>query len=196
MTRPRVILGPSGAYWVRAETCDRMTLLGAPWKADLLVATLAYFRHALMFRLYAYAVLPKALEAVIQPAAAAPLFGDSVPSDGPLASGSAGPVRSADISKIMMNIKGSFAYWCNRRLRRRGSVWKKRFSDRLLLSAEEIRAATLQVHSRPAALGLSERPELFRYSGLTVGRNPVQLLDPLPVRRGGMPVPISMREAG
>ena len=182
MTRPRVILGPSGAYWVRAETRDRMALLGAPWKADLLVATLAYFRHALRFRLYAYAVLPKALLAVIQPAAAAPLLGDSA--------------RCADISKIMMNVKGSFAYWYNRRLRRRGSVWKKRFRDRVLLSAEEIRTAALEVHSRPAALGLSERPELFRYSGLTVGRNPVQVLDPLPVRRGGMPVPISMREAG
>ncbi len=195
MTRPRVILGPSGAYWVRAETRDQMALLGAPWKADLLVATLAYFRHALMFRLYAYAVLPKALLAVIQPAAP-PVQDDLVPAVGPHASGSAGPAISADISKIMMNIKGSFAYWCNRRLRRRGSVWKKRFRDRVLLSAEEIRTAALEVHSRPAALGLSERPELFRYSGLTVGRNPVQLLDPLPVRRGGMPVPISMREAG
>ena len=49
MTRPRVILGPSGAYWVRAGTRCSLPLLAKPWAADLLVATLAYFRLCLGF---------------------------------------------------------------------------------------------------------------------------------------------------
>jgi hypothetical protein len=143
------------------------------------VATLAYFRRALGFRLYAYAVLPGALEAVIQPG-----HGEGQGGTTDLAGGSKGP---ATISKIMMEIKGSFAHWHNRRHRRRGSVWEKRFRDELLLSAEEIRAAVMVVHQRPVALGLAERPELYRYSGLSAGRNPIALIDALPVRVGDLP---------
>lgn len=185
MTRPRVILGPSGAYLVRAETKGGKPLLAAPWAAEFLVTTLAYFRQALSFRLYAYAVLPSALEAVIQPEPAAPAWGEFDPS---------GPRKKvANISKIMMDVKGSFAYWYNRRAGRRGSVWEKRFKDHLLLTTEEIRAGVLKVHSRPVALRLSEKPEDFRYSGLTAGRNPLRLLDTLPVRLGDMPVPVKLR---
>ena len=188
MTKPRVILGPSGAYWVRAETRSSLPLFATPWAADFLVATLAYFRGALGFRLYAYAVLPKALEAVIQPATSASVWGDFSPP------GSRG--SGATISKIMMEVKGSFAYWYNRRLDRRGSVWEKRFRDRVLLSAEDIRTCALEVHSRPTSLGLTERPEEYPYSGLVAGRNPVQVVDHLPVRRGGVPVSLTdMRRA-
>ena len=70
MTRPRVILGPSGAYLVRAVTRRKEPLLAPAWAAELLVATVAYFRHALAFRLYAYVVLPDVFEAVIQPSTA------------------------------------------------------------------------------------------------------------------------------
>ncbi len=95
-----------------------------------------------------------------------------------------------------MDVKGSFAYWYNRRMGRRGSVWEKRFKDVILLSTEEIRAGVLKVHSRPVTLRLSERPEDFPYSGLTAGRNPVKLLDALPVKLGNMPVPVKLRRTG
>jgi hypothetical protein len=188
MTRPRVILGPSGAYLVRAETKGGRPILASPSAAELLVTTLAYFRQALSFRLYAYAVLPDALEAVIQPEAPSPAWGDFSPPGGDR--------KVANISKIMMDVKGSFAYWYNRRAGRRGSVWEKRFKDVILLSTEEIRAGVLKVHSRPVVLRLSERPEDFPYSGLTAGRNPVKLLDALPVKLGNMPVPVKLRRTG
>ena len=175
MTRPRVILGPSGAYLVRAATRGREPLLAPAWAAELLVATTAYFRHALAFRLYAYVVLPDAFEAVIQPATrgAAP----------------------ANISRIMMEIKGSFAHWYNVRLGRRGSVWEKRFRDRLLLSIEEIRAAAVEVHLRPALEGLVRDPTSYPYSSLCSGPGAVKVVDKLPVRTGGLPVEVSARRA-
>ena len=160
MTRPRVILGPSGAYRVRARTRDGLPVLATPWAADLLVATVAYFRQCLGFRLYGYAVLPDAFEAVIQPCGTGPGDDFSPP----------GARRGATISKIMMNVKGAFAYWYNRRLGRRGSVWEKRFGDTPLLSAEEIRAAVLAVHSGPVALGLADSPVEYRWSGLAAAR--------------------------
>ena len=177
MTRPRVILGPSGAYFVRAVTRRREPFLAPEWAAELLVATVAYFRHALGFRLYGYVVLPDAFEAVIQPAARG----------GPL---------SANISRIMMEIKGSFAHWHNARLGRTGSVWEKRFRDRLLLSTEEIRAAAMEVHLRPVTEGLASSLTGYPYSGFAAGRNAVRVLDKLPVRSGGLPVEVPARRAG
>ncbi len=176
MTRPRVILGPSGAYLVRAATRGKEPLLAPAWAARLLVATTAYFRHALAFRLYAYVVLPDAFEAVIQPAA--------------------GGAKPANISRIMMEIKGSFAHWYNVRLGRRGSVWEKRFRDRLLLSTEEIRAAAIEVHVRPALEGLVRDPTSYPYSSFASGRGAVKVVDKLPVRAGGLPVEVSARRAG
>jgi hypothetical protein len=172
MTRPRVILGPSGAYFVRAVTKDRRPILGstagmASWPAELLVATTLYFRHALAFRLYAYVVLPDAFEAVIRP-----------PAEG---------AAPANISRIMMEIKGSFAHWYNVRLGRRGSVWEKRFRDRLLLSTDEIRAAEAEVHLRPLAEGLVTDAVRYPYSGLGSGSGAMRLLDRLPVREGALP---------
>jgi hypothetical protein len=199
LTRRRVILGPSGAYWVRAGTRSRLPVLAAPWAAELLVATVAYFRAALAFRLYAWTVLPDALEAVIQPSA--PASGRLVGGGGSVGSTAAGGGDAvsapppANISKVMMEIKGSFAYWYNRRLGRRGNVWEKRFKDRILLTAEEIRAAALAVHSRPASLGLAESPELYPYYGLSRGGNPVALIDPLPVKCGGLPVRLPARRS-
>ncbi|MHC4250000.1 MAG: transposase [Planctomycetota bacterium] len=185
MTKPRVILGPSGAYRVRAETISGLPVLATPWTADLLVATVAYFRQALGFRLYGYAVLPSAFDAVIQPCGSGPGSGFAAP----------GARRGATISKIMMNVKGAFAYWYNRRLGRRGSVWEKRFADTPLLSAEEIRGAVLAVHAGPVALGLADAPQDYRWSGLAAARNPVRLIDPLPVRTGDTPVEIGAARA-
>jgi hypothetical protein len=129
-----------------------------------------YFRHALAFRLYAYVVLPDAFEAVIRPS----VEGET----------------SANISRIMMEVKGSFAHWYNVRLGRRGSVWEKRFRDRLLLSVDEIRAAAAEVHLRPLAEGLATDPGRYPYSGLGAGRGSVRLLDRLPVREGALPVEV------
>jgi hypothetical protein len=170
---------------VSARTRSSFPVLATPWAADLLVATVAYFRLCLGFRLYGYAVLPGAFDAVIQPCAAGPA-NDFAP---------AGARRGATISKIMMNVKGAFAYWYNRRLGRRGSVWEKRFADTPLLTAEEIRAAVLAVHAGPVALGLADSPADYRWSGLAAAKNPVRLIDPLPVRTGDMPVAVG-RTAG
>ena len=115
-------------------------------------------------------MLPNAFEAVIQPA---------------------GP----NISRIMMEIKGSFAHWYNVRLGRRGSVWEKRFGDRLLLSTEEIRAAAVEVHLRPALEGLVRDPTSYPYSSLCSGPGAVKVVDKLPVRTGGLPIEVSARRA-
>ena len=176
MTRARVILGPSGAYLVRAVTKDGQPILGAAWAAELLVATTMYFRHALAFKLYAYVVLPDAFEAVIRPAVEG--------------------AAAANISRIMMEIMGSFAHWYNVRLGRKGSVWEKRFRDRLLLSIDEIHAAEAEVHLRPLAKGLVTDPFCYPYSGLGAGRGSVRLLDRLPVREGALPVEVHARKAG
>ncbi len=183
MTRPRVILGPSGAYHVIAETREGVSILACDWAADLLAATLAYFRQALSFRLYACTILMQSFEAVIAPAADAE---------------SRGAARPATISKIMMEIKGSFAHWYNLKLGRRGSVWEKRFRDRLLLTPEEIHAAVREVNMRPVAMGLAERPEEYPHSGISTSRRQVPLIDLLPVAGGPVPVEVSAlaRRAG
>jgi hypothetical protein len=186
VTRPRIILGPSGAYWVKAETHKGRPFLGARWSAELLVTTFAYFHRALGFRLYAYAVLPTWFEAVIQP-------GDG---GGPRGS-DFNPRRAAPptISKILMEIKGSFAHWYNRRLCRSGSVWEKRFRDRVLLTAEEIREASLAVHSQPTIMGMTEAPQDYPFCGLGAAKHPLKLVDPLPVRYGSLPAQVGSRAA-
>ena len=101
MTRPRIVLGPNGAYWVTADAARGLPVFQAPWAADLLIVTLAYFRQALGFRLYAYSVMPTSFEAVIQPGDARAVHRTSAgKKDGPLT-----------ISKIMMEVKGSFGPW-------------------------------------------------------------------------------------
>jgi hypothetical protein len=180
MTRPRIVLGPNGAYWVTADAARGMPLFRAPWAAELLIVTLSYFRQALNFKLYAYTVLPTTFEAVIQPGDAKVLHG----------SGGNKKEVPLTISKIMMEVKGSFAHWYNRRVGRTGSVWEKRFKDRTLLNAEEIKAATIAVHGSPVLLGLADRPDLYPYSGLSSARNPIRMLDALPVREGGVPVAV------
>jgi hypothetical protein len=171
MTRPRIVLGPNGAYWVGADTARGLPVFRTPWAAELLVATLAYFRQALDFRLYGFAVLPTGLQAVIQPGAAR---------------GGAG-AEAVTISKIMMEIKGSFAHWYNRRTGRSGSVWEKRFADRVLLDAEEIVSAARAVHLTPVSYDLVDRPDLYPYSGLAAARHPVSIVDALPVKTGQLP---------
>jgi len=180
MTRPRIVLGPNGAYWVTADAARGMPVFQAPWAAELLIVTLAYFRQALGFKLYAYCVLPSSFEAVIQPGDARVVHGSGEnKKEGPLT-----------ISKIMMELKGSFAHWYNRRIGRTGSVWEKRFKDRTLLNAQEIQAAAVMVHASPVILGLADKPELYPHSGLSAPRNPIRTLDTLAVRAGEVPVAV------
>jgi hypothetical protein len=169
---------------VQAETSKGLPLLRARWSAELLTVTFAYFRQAMGFRMYAYAVLPHGFEAVIQPDPTTRARGMRDDDEGMPA-----------ISKIMMEIKGSFAHWYNRKLGRSGSVWEKRFQDRILLSAEEIRAATLKVHAAPIALGLADRIENYPFTGLTSARNPIRALDKLPVSRGSLPAAVAVEAA-
>ena len=89
-----------------------------------------------------------------------------------------------------MEVKGSFAHWYNRRVGRTGSVWEKRFKDRTLLHAEEIRDAANSVHAAPVLLGLADRPDLYPYSGVSANRSPVRVLDSLPVLLGSLPVAV------
>lgn len=163
MTTLRVILGPGAACRVCARTLSGAPALSTPWAADLLVATLTYFRQALGFRAYGYAVLPRALEAVIQPAPGAAPFADFA---------APGAHCGADISLIMACVKDEFARWYNRRLGRKGDLWEKRLHCTPLLSAEEIRAAVLAVHAGPVALGLADSPVDYRSLRPGVGQAP------------------------
>lgn len=162
-------MSANGIFWIRARTRSGLRPLGSPWAAELLASTIAYFRAALGFRLHAYSILPESLEAVL------------------------GLSGRANLSKIMMEVKGSFAHWYNRRLDRAGSLWERRFESEPLLSAEDIRTRVRRVHGLPLRAGLEDIPGSYPYFGGSRERVPRCPLDPLPVLAGELPVEVQGR---
>jgi len=75
--------------------------------------------------------------------------------------------RFSDLSRFMQDLKQRFSRWYNRRTGNEGHVWSDRFKSVMLEDGRALLACMVYVELNSIRAGLVERPEDFRYCGLS-----------------------------
>ncbi|MHC5020920.1 MAG: transposase [Planctomycetota bacterium] len=92
----------------------------------MLTAGLQFYRQALQFRCYAFAILPAELQLCIAP-----------------------KPRGGGVSEVMKNVKGLFAGKYNKLRGTSGPVWRRSFSAEPVLSARALRLRVADIERAP-----------------------------------------------
>jgi len=75
--------------------------------------------------------------------------------------------RFADLSRFMQDLKQRFSRWYNRKTDNEGHVWSDRFRSVMLEDGRALLACMVYVDLNSVRAGMVERPEDFRYCGLS-----------------------------
>jgi len=75
--------------------------------------------------------------------------------------------RFADLSRFVQDLKQRFSRWHNRKRDNQGHVWSERFRSVMLEDGRALLACMVYVELNSIRAGLVERPEEFRYCGLS-----------------------------
>jgi len=75
--------------------------------------------------------------------------------------------RFGDLSRFVQDLKQRFSRWYNRKMDNEGHVWSDRFRSVMLEDGRALLACMVYVELNSIRAGLVERPEDFRYSGLS-----------------------------
>jgi len=75
--------------------------------------------------------------------------------------------RFADLSRFVQDLKQRFSRWHNRKRDNQGHVWSERFKSVMLEDGRALLACMVYVELNSIRAGLVERPEEFRYCGLS-----------------------------
>jgi len=75
--------------------------------------------------------------------------------------------RFSDLSRFVQDLKQRFSRWYNRRTGNEGHVWSDRFRSVMLEGGRALLACMVYVELNSIRAGLVERPEDFRYCGLS-----------------------------
>jgi len=73
-----------------------------------------------------------------------------------------------DISQIMKSISISYVILFNRKYQRTGHLFQDRFKSRLIDSEEYLLKVSKYIHNNPVKVGISERPEDYRWSSYPI----------------------------
>jgi len=73
-----------------------------------------------------------------------------------------------DISQIMKSISISYVILINRKYQRTGHLFQDRFKSRLIDSEEYLLEVSKYIHNNPVKIGISARPEDYRWSSYTI----------------------------
>jgi len=75
--------------------------------------------------------------------------------------------RYADLSRFMQDLKQRFSRWYNKKTNNEGHVWSDRFRSVMLEDGRALLACMVYVELNSIRAGLVERPEDFRYCGIS-----------------------------
>jgi len=75
--------------------------------------------------------------------------------------------RFADLSRFVQDLKQRFSRWHNKKRDNQGHVWSERFRSVMLEDGRALLACMVYVELNSIRAGLVERPEAFRYCGLS-----------------------------
>jgi REP element-mobilizing transposase RayT len=114
-------------------------LLGVPVFAELVVEALFYF-HGIRYLTYALVIMPNHVHWLMR------------------------PLEGWALSDIIKILKGSTAYLINKKLGRKGTVWKPDYFDRYIRDSEHFERAVRYIENNPVKAGLCLSPEDWPYS--------------------------------
>jgi len=75
--------------------------------------------------------------------------------------------RFGDLSRFVQDLKQRFSRWHNKKRDNQGHVWSERFKSVMLEDGRALLACMVYVELNSIRAGLVERPEAFRYCGLS-----------------------------
>ena len=133
---------PEPLAWYVVATTRRDTPVFADADAcALLVTGLQFYRQALGFRCFAFAVLPAEFQLLVRPADGAP-----------------------GLPAILKNVKGLFAGKWNRLRGRHGALWRRGFYDEVVQTPRGFDRRVDDIHAAPVRAGLAASPDAYRWS--------------------------------
>lgn len=147
------------ASFVTATTRGDATLFDDARACAMLTAGLQFYRHALQFECYAFAVLPSELQLLLKPTP-----------------------RGGGVSEILKNVKGLFAGKFNKLRGTTGPVWRRSFHAEPVLSAQALRLRVAEIERAPVRAGLASTPEQYAWSSARwmAADVPNLIVDPMP----------------
>jgi putative transposase len=80
--------------------------------------------------------------------------------------------KLSSLSEFMLEIKGGFAHFYNRRHNRRGYFWGDRFKSVIVENGETLINCLAYINLNPLRAGLVERPEQYRWNSLGIISRP------------------------
>jgi putative transposase len=81
--------------------------------------------------------------------------------------------RTHDLSRFMQELKTRFTSNYNQRHRRTGTLWESRFHSTVVETGKALQTMACYIDLNPLRAGIVERPEDYRWSGLTEGLHEV-----------------------
>lgn len=127
-------------YYVTSVTHLRKKIFLSNTASRFLLVTIAYHKYILDFKLFAYVIMPDHFHIIIQPS------------------------DEYSLPKIMNYIKGNFARKYNQTHKETGSVWQRRYYERVMRSEEETIQKIKYMHNNPVVKGLVKEPGDYEFS--------------------------------
>jgi putative transposase len=83
--------------------------------------------------------------------------------------------RTHDLSRFMQELKTRFTVSYNKRHQRAGTLWESRFHSTVVQTGTALQTMACYIDLNPLRAGIVERPEDYRWSGLTEGLHEVDV---------------------
>ena len=140
MSDIRRYIVPNHCYFVTTTTANRRPVFGSRQLAQILVATLGFYRQAMGFSIYGYVIMPDHLHLLITPR------------------------EGTTISQIMRNFKSHTSKQIREACGKRGAVWQRRFYDRVIRTRQDFLAAMTYIHGNPVGAGFVKSAGEYEFS--------------------------------
>lgn len=127
-------------YFVTTTFIDRVPWFKDPNKALLFSDIINKYRKQYEFQIFGYVIMPDHFHGLIMPG------------------------FQINISRIMQDIKRYFSKLVNEEKGTNGSLWQRRFYDRVVRDEEEYIKILEYIHYNPVKAGLTATPEDYLYS--------------------------------
>ncbi len=127
-------------YFVTTATQDRRPLFRDERLCQMLVKNLRYYRDRMNFALHGYVIMPDHIHLLVTPR------------------------QPETVSDVMRNLKSYTSKEIREVLGTQGSIWQRRFYDRVIRGEEQFRTALNYIHLNPVRAALVRSARDYKFS--------------------------------